>query len=241
MKVIGFCAKAGHGKDTCASIVAEALREEGKVVAHWAFGNSAKATIYGEEGGAISFEDLWENKPANVRRLLQTRATEQGRDLLGPYLWVLQTEAILRLFETHIGVDVVVISDVRFPNEADFILGGGVAVFPNTVRIFEQKMQEYAHLQMGTEEERSRYLDLEMEKWVEAHKEVLATTREGKLLFIESDRDTLTGKAAKHSSETLVDKIRLKTTESNILTNNKDTTLDDLRKQLAPVIDWALD
>lgn len=61
-----------------------------------------------------------------VRRLMQIMGTEVGRNLFDPDLWVRLAK---RKLESTLSVGDVVVTDVRFPNEARLIRGyGGVLV-----------------------------------------------------------------------------------------------------------------
>ena len=61
-----------------------------------------------------------------VRRLMQVMGTEVGRNLFDPDLWV---KLAKRKLESTLSVGDVVVTDVRFPNEARLIRGyGGVLV-----------------------------------------------------------------------------------------------------------------
>lgn len=63
-------------------------------------------------------DDDWETAKElpEVRRLLQALGTEAGRAILGENVWV---DAAFRVVDSIPGP--VVITDVRFPNEADFV------------------------------------------------------------------------------------------------------------------------
>jgi hypothetical protein len=61
-----------------------------------------------------------------VRRLMQVMGTEVGRNLFDPDLWV---KLAKRKLESTLSVGDVVVTDVRFPNEARLIRGyGGILV-----------------------------------------------------------------------------------------------------------------
>lgn len=61
-----------------------------------------------------------------VRRLMQILGTEVGRNVLDPDLWVRLAK---RKLESTLSVGDVVVTDVRFPNEARLIRGyGGILV-----------------------------------------------------------------------------------------------------------------
>lgn len=77
-------------------------------------------------GGGMTLRGLvndegWTKAKENpeVRRLLQVLGTEIGRDMISPNLWVnLMAEKIA-------GVDRVVLTNVRFPNEAEMVRNRG--------------------------------------------------------------------------------------------------------------------
>lgn len=62
------------------------------------------------------------------RKLLQTLGTEWGRDMIHPEIWIMST---MRRIE---GLTDVVITDVRFNNEAEAILARGGAIWRITGR-----------------------------------------------------------------------------------------------------------
>lgn len=75
--------------------------------------------------GVASFDDAFFNKPPAVRKWLQEEGTERGRDLYGEDIWCTTLLARLRRVEQSWGIDRFVVSDVRFPNEVEFILQHG--------------------------------------------------------------------------------------------------------------------
>lgn len=193
MKVVGISGKAYHGKDTCATIMQEiAVERYSGLLGTWAMADALKATVFGEANGDFTFEDVWERKPPEVRRMLQLRGTEQGRMKYGVNVWTLQSEAYLRVIAKRLPfVDGLIFTDIRFPNEVDFILNCG---------------------------------------------SVLPARKQGLALYIESDRPTLIGEAASHDSETALDHMDKNTEFSGIITNNRDTTLENLKLQLLPYV-----
>lgn len=131
--IIGFGHKRQRGKDTGADHVVDFLVQRHKCSARRDFfARSLKEGIgkyvfglnedqlYGELKTAI--DDFWNLTP---RDILQRSGTEAMRDTFGPDIWV---KTVLRRIhqdpKTH-----VVISDVRFPNEAQAIREwGGVLI-----------------------------------------------------------------------------------------------------------------
>lgn len=138
MTIIGLSGYAGSGKDTVGKLLIS------KGFQRVAFGDEVKKALYAlnpaigvnRRTGAVtylkplydgmkgSFDEKWDTLKAmeEVRRLLQRMGTEVGREIFGPDVWV---EAA---FQHWTGFDAVV-TDVRFPNEAEAVLNrGGIVV-----------------------------------------------------------------------------------------------------------------
>lgn len=121
MKLIGLIGRARSGKDTVAGYLARR-----HMFAHIAFADPVKEML------EVAFGDLFRDgdreKPIDwlgksPRQLMQTLGTEWGRNRVHPELWVLLTEQKVKHF---VELDMpLVISDVRFHNEADMILKHG--------------------------------------------------------------------------------------------------------------------
>lgn len=245
MRIVSYSGKAGQGKDTCARLTQEILRDEhGKNLAIWSFGHPLKATVYSESRGWYSIEEVWDIKPPEVRTKLQRRGTEEGRLKYGEDVWTLQNEAFLRIFETWGFVDAVAIPDARFPNEVEFIkLGGRV---PSLLR---QGIEEEVLEDLGLTAEEEDYLlrndPPELYALEKKFNDLVNTRYEqeklrgGVTVRIRSDRPTLTGEAALHPSETSLD--HLPDSEFDfIIVNNRTHTFEDLKEQLRPVVKTLL-
>jgi hypothetical protein len=249
LSILGFSARAMHGKDTCAKIAGEIMRDEfGVNMGVWALAHTLKAATFGESNGLFSFEDVWYNKPPEIRERLQKRGTEEGRNKYGENVWILQTEAYLRLFEQAMPfMGAVAIPDVRFPNEVDFVrLGGKV---PDMVL---NEIRRKASEDLGFTEEveaemlntdPAALLDLEStwQELVISDYALELSASKGMSLYITSDRPTLTGKAAQHLSETALDCLDKERSFDGVIVNNLDTTLEDLRVQLRPYVQALLE
>lgn len=74
----------------------------------------------------------------SVRYIMQTLGTEWGRELIHPDIWVKLAECVL--FERG---ERMIISDVRFDNEADFIRSHG-GVILHVDRILAPKVEAHA-------------------------------------------------------------------------------------------------
>ena len=145
-RVIGFCGKKGCGKDFVAGILAKMLGENGKTAINHAFADPFKrycneslgipaSLLWGnDEAKSTCTEYEWDQMPAfvrnahqnksgfmTVREVLQVVGTELGRNLWGKNIWI---KAMQQLIDAS-PFDYVLITDVRFPNEADVVWKNG--------------------------------------------------------------------------------------------------------------------
>ncbi len=134
--LIGLCGYAGVGKDTAAQVLLEELRFQ-----RIAFADPIKGALLAldplvpgaKEGEYLRLSEFaaerdWSEikEYPEVRRLMQILGTEVGRNLFDPEIWVRLAE---RKLESTLSVGDVVITDVRFPNEARLVRGyGGLLV-----------------------------------------------------------------------------------------------------------------
>lgn len=134
--LIGLCGYAGVGKDTAAQVLLEELRFQriafadpikGGLLALDPLVPGAKEGEYLRLSEFAAERDWSEIKEyPEVRRLMQILGTEVGRNLFDPEIWVRLAE---RKLESTLSVGDVVITDVRFPNEARLVRGyGGLLV-----------------------------------------------------------------------------------------------------------------
>lgn len=139
MEVIGLCGPARAGKDTTASLIAEEY--DGKVIRQ-GFADKLKlsfARIVKPEcdlqwaldfcntfkvGGAASFNDPTGVATVTGRQALQRYGTEAHRDVFGEDFWL---DAVVP--EGRSDCDLLVIPDLRFPNEAERVLERGGEVW----------------------------------------------------------------------------------------------------------------
>lgn len=127
--LIGLIGKAGVGKDTAALHL---YREHG--LYHYAFAAPLRGMVSGLLGEAHWNDREWKERTIDwigksPRELLQTLGTEWGRNLVHPHLWVLKAEQVWKRIAATSRYPGMVISDVRFPNEADWIHSqGGILI-----------------------------------------------------------------------------------------------------------------
>lgn len=121
MKLIGLIGRARSGKDTVAGYLARQ-----HMFAHIAFADPVKQML--ETAFGDLFREGDREKPIDwlgksPRQLMQTLGTEWGRNQVHPELWVMLTEQkVKNAVEFNLPL---VISDVRFYNEANMILKHG--------------------------------------------------------------------------------------------------------------------
>jgi hypothetical protein len=131
MSIIGLVGPIGCGKDTVADILlgkgyepvafANPLKDVVSVIFGWRRdlleGDTDESRIFREQ------EDPWWSKkfgyPVTPRKMLQLMGTEAGRDVFHPDIWIHSLEKQIS------GVTDVVITDVRFPNEVEFVRSRG--------------------------------------------------------------------------------------------------------------------
>lgn len=127
-KLIGICGPARSGKDTTANFIVAAnhgfyrysFAEPLYRMAYACFGTDFRA----EEWQGAAKETAIPAIGKSPRQILQTLGTEWGRELINQDLWT-----ILARRKLMINGPGMVISDVRFENEAKFIRDlGGVVV-----------------------------------------------------------------------------------------------------------------
>lgn len=121
IQLIGVSGKAESGKDYVAKHYVEP----------WGFKPFAlawpmKTTLVGR--GEMTFEEAYDTKPPQCRDRLQKFGTEEGRLVYGQDVWCDTARAWFETFERYWGVSRFVMTDIRFPNEVDFVqrLGGKV-------------------------------------------------------------------------------------------------------------------
>lgn len=145
MKIIGICGYAGSGKDTLADMIMKRLPGSRRA----SFADPMRAML-----SALGVPDLWmvdrELKEKSIpglgrsyRQLAQTLGTEWGRVCHGEDFWV---RALANRLERE-GGKYALIPDVRFPNEAQWVLDSGGkmirVVRPNAQPVNPHESEQY--------------------------------------------------------------------------------------------------
>lgn len=113
--VIGLSGKAHSGKDYLAQSIIDTLDFLALSIAHW-------FKCEGVEFEGIPFNETFgpEEKGEETRKFYQKRGTEKGREKHGKDVWINILEMYMHYFGER-GFKKFVISDIRYPNEADWI------------------------------------------------------------------------------------------------------------------------
>lgn len=142
--IIGLAGRAGSGKSTIAHYLVE---KYGFI--KYSFAEPLKQMLL--KAGMCSYDELYGNKTANSRWLMQKIGTEIFRKQVDPEFWI--KKAHENLFEL-IGENIV-IDDVRFPEEADWICDGCM----NIGFIVKVIRKDYLDAHAGTVHDSERLLD----------------------------------------------------------------------------------
>lgn len=123
VRVIGITGQARSGKDTVADLIRKRIGG-----ARYSFAKPIYDMLaaVGFDFKAAEWDGLKDRQIAGLgispRRMMQTLGTEWGRELVHPELWV-------RLAEIQLDYATkMIISDVRFDNEADWVREHGVLI-----------------------------------------------------------------------------------------------------------------
>jgi hypothetical protein len=120
MKYIGLCGKMGTGKDYIASniimpYIENIIQKKGII---WSFADQLKVNVMIENN--LKYKELYVNKTHKTRKLLQEKGTEKGRNIYGKDIWIRYLNAWSEVLQ-HKGYDYVIVPDVRFIEEIDYI------------------------------------------------------------------------------------------------------------------------
>ncbi len=141
---VGFTGKMMSGKDTCASYLTDAIlkwKGPNYIINRFAFADSLKDICMNylglsrhdcyDQEGKEAFNEFW---GMTNREILQRVGTEAMRNGFHPDVWAKITE--LKIKKSINEGEFFIITDVRFPNEAETIIkNGGIIVEvirPNT-------------------------------------------------------------------------------------------------------------
>lgn len=123
--IYGFCGKLGSGKHFVAkNVLLPMLPSKPSIIL--SFSDTLKIDAIVKDG--LKREHVFEEKDQETREALQKRGTEDGRTQYGDDIWIKYMEELIYLHVSR-GIRRILITDVRFPNEIEFIRRhGGVVI-----------------------------------------------------------------------------------------------------------------
>src|SRR3989338_9052152 len=132
MLIIGIAGKMGVGKDYVSLQLKQLILKHNPnaTVRLITFGDQLKVTCSVSQN--LPIEIMFGDKPQYIRELLQQTATELGRNVSGQDIWIKYLNAWLNVYNIRETMDVVIIPDVRFKNEYEWILSkSGYVIYIN--------------------------------------------------------------------------------------------------------------
>lgn len=140
--LIGISGAAGAGKDTFGEMLAKALRSHDQWVVEDRFAGNLKVSAAAALGCSVSYLEqfkrnpemkigfIWKGKPTHgaitVREFLQWYGTEAHRGIFGEDFWV---DDLLGRHHAVGHPHLRIITDCRFRNEAEAIVGNGGRIY----------------------------------------------------------------------------------------------------------------
>lgn len=139
--LIGLCGKMGSGKDFITNnYIVPYLQRHGKSHLQLSFADQIKVNVMTKMD--VRFDDVYVTKNHESRKLLQLEGTEHGRRVLGEDIWINYHKSWVEVFGSR-GIDVVIVSDVRFQNEAKYIkTNGGILIKIDAPTRTEKRLQQ---------------------------------------------------------------------------------------------------
>ena len=120
-KLIGLSGKLGSGKNYIAEkIIAPVFANEYNILII-GFGDQVKQELYARNL-ELTYDILYDNKTNESRQQLQQYATENGRDKYSEDMWIRGLDMQIETFKRRSYKNtLIIICDVRFKNEAEYI------------------------------------------------------------------------------------------------------------------------
>ena len=114
----------------------------------------------------ININELYGKKTPEIRKLLQLEGTEKGRNIYGPDIWIRYVKAWSELYNSR-GIKYIIIPDVRFKNEYNYIKENGGIIFRmyapnrNEKRLKEESSTEEMYEQIKNHQSETDLDDVE--------------------------------------------------------------------------------
>jgi len=121
MKLIGLSGKLGSGKNYIAEKVIAPYFKDKYNILIIGFGDQVKNELYARDL-ELTYDLLYDHKTFGSRKKLQEYATENGRDKYHKDMWIRGLDMQIHTFCRRSPKEcLIIICDVRFQNEADYI------------------------------------------------------------------------------------------------------------------------
>jgi len=129
MKLIGLSGKLGSGKNYIAEkVIAQYFKDQYNILII-GFGDQVKNELYARDL-SLTYDLLYDQKTFESRKKLQEYATEHGRDKYNQDMWIRGLDIQINTFKERSPKEcLVIICDVRFINEAEYIKNHGGLLF----------------------------------------------------------------------------------------------------------------
>lgn len=118
MRLIGISGAKGSGKDTFASMLLE-YNSSSINIRTMAFADPIYDMVAVMLGRTVAELKVMKREGSALRHMLQTLGTEWGRNLIDNNVWVDVTKKRIESISSE--YDYIILTDVRFENEADYI------------------------------------------------------------------------------------------------------------------------
>lgn len=140
MQIYAFSGKIGSGKNFVSENIFLPLMPSQPTLV-MALADHFKVDACSKDG--IPYEKVFINKDEQTRKILQLRGTEEGRNKYGHDIWVRTLDTWMKVYEDR-GIKRIIITDVRFKNEVDWVKNKGGKVFRiiSPQRTHNRMMQE---------------------------------------------------------------------------------------------------
>jgi hypothetical protein len=125
IKIIGFSGKMGSGKDYISiNILGDYLTKNGIPYIHMAFSDALKVELMAK--GGYTYESLYIKKTIESRMALQKTGMDMRK--MDDTIWIKYLDSWMRVYSMR-GTKIIIISDVRFPIEYNYIKDKGGIIF----------------------------------------------------------------------------------------------------------------
>jgi hypothetical protein len=125
MKIIGISGKMGSGKNYLAEKILYPYFKNKYNILIIGFGDLMKNELFARDL-TLMYDDLYDKKTFETRNKLQQYGTENGRNKYHKNIWIRGLDIQIETFSRRSGKDtLIIICDVRFKNEYDYIINKG--------------------------------------------------------------------------------------------------------------------